>query len=127
MKFKDPVLFFGDETSLAAAQALHFCCKDALRIRFILEVTAPREVKIAAAKLGLEDVTLFEKDHTGTYLEKIVTRLVEDAFELGAPQWVFTGQARSIQSIRKRLRAAGIESSSSKVKAYWSPGKTGMD
>ncbi|WP_158820230.1 siderophore-interacting protein [Granulicella sp. S156] len=123
--FKEPVLFFGDETSLAAAQAFHRCTKNALR--FLLEVTSPPEVEIATAKLGLENIALFEKTHDGSHLEKIVTRLVEDASTLGSPQWVFTGQARSIQSIRKRLRAAGIEPSNSKVRAYWSPGKTGMD
>jgi len=125
--FKEPVLFFGDETSLAAAQTLHRCRKNALRIRFLLEVTSPPEVEIATAKLGLENIALFEKKQNGSHLEKIITRLVEDASALGSPQWVFTGQARSIQNIRKSLRAAGVEPSNSKVRAYWSPGKTGMD
>ena len=127
MAFKEPVLFFGDETSLAAGQALHRCVKNVLRTRFLLEVTSPQDVEIVAAKLGLENIALFERQHDGSHLEKIVTRLVEDASVLGSPQWVFTGQARSIQSIRKRLREAGVEPSKSKVKAYWSPGKTGMD
>ena len=125
--FKESVLFFGDESSLAAAQALHRYRKNTLRTRLILEVTSPQEVEMVTAKLALENVALFEKKHDGSHLEKIVTRLVEDASALGSPQWVFTGQARSIQSIRKLLSAAGIESSNSKVKAYWSPGKTGMD
>ena len=125
--FKESVLFFGDESSLAAAQALHRYRKNTLRTRLILEVTSPQEVEMVTAKLALENVALFEKKHDGSHLEKIVTRLVEDASTLGSPQWVFTGQAQSIQSIRKLLSAAGIESSNSKVKAYWSPGKTGMD
>ena len=53
--------------------------------------------------------------------------LEQHASAINSPEWFFTGQALSIQSIRKRLKADRIPLDRSVVKAYWSPGRTGMD
>jgi hypothetical protein len=37
-----------------------------------------------------------------------------------------TGRAQSIQRVREQLRRAGA-GAGQKVKAYWSPGKSGLD
>ena len=125
--FASPALFFGDETSLAAARALSCHRSHAAGDRIVLEVTSPVETGAVVAQLGLQGVQLFAKTSTGAHLDGTVQRLAESAGAMGSPQWVFTGQARSIQAIRTRLRDLGVASTGSKVRAYWSPGKTGMD
>jgi NADPH-dependent ferric siderophore reductase len=125
--FTRPALFFGDETSLAAARAMSCHRGFAAGDRIMLEVTSPVETKAVVAKLGLEGVELLAKTSSGSHLDGAVERLAESAAAMGSPQWVFTGQARSIQTIRTRLRDLGVASVGSKVRAYWSPGKTGMD
>jgi NADPH-dependent ferric siderophore reductase len=41
--------------------------------------------------------------------------------------FVLTGKASSIQRVSRALKAAGVASSRVKAKAYWAPGKTGLD
>lgn len=124
---REPALFFGDETSLAAAQALHGCGGRVATSRFILEVNSPAQVDVVLQKLGLANGSLVQKSGDGSHLARVVSKLAEQASAMQLPQWVFTGQARSIQGIRKGLKLAGIPLDKSKVKAYWSPGKIGMD
>ncbi|WP_158792246.1 siderophore-interacting protein [Granulicella sp. L60] len=140
--FEGRAIFFGDETSIAAAYALQSCARADARHRYVLEVTSAEEAKSVVESLGLKDVTLYQRTGEGKHLEGVVTKLAQNTDgEFEGPddadktdtsggrvsQWIFTGQARSIQSVQKRLRELGVEVRKSKVRAYWSPGKTGMD
>ena len=42
-------------------------------------------------------------------------------------RFVLTGQAQSIQRISRALKAAGVGSARILAKAYWAPGKAGLD
>ncbi|MFI8616178.1 hypothetical protein ACIGHN_11785 [Acidovorax sp. NPDC077693] len=41
--------------------------------------------------------------------------------------FVLTGRAQSIQQARQALKGRGVPASCIVAKAYWAPGKTGMD
>jgi ferric-chelate reductase (NADPH) len=140
--FEGRAIFFGDETSMAAAYALQSCRRADARHRYVLEVTSAAEAKSVVDRLGLEDVTLYQRTSEGEHLEGVVRKLAQsagsdsegsedsdkpDKYEGRVSQWIFTGQARSIQRVQKGLRELGVEVRRSKVRAYWSPGKTGMD
>ncbi len=125
--FRDPVLFFGDETSLAAAQTLSRCGMGATTSRFVFEVASKDPADHVLQKLGVDNLVIVQRKDDGSHLHEVVERLAEYARTMQSPQWVFTGQARSIQTTRKGLNQAGVPLYKSKVKAYWSPGKTGMD
>jgi len=99
-------------------------------------------MKSVADRLGLEEVTLYQRTGEGEHLEEVVRKLAEsagrgsegpedsdrtDQSEGRVSQWIFTGQARSIQKVQKGLRGLGVEVRRSRMRAYWSPGKTGMD
>ncbi|CAN7521983.1 hypothetical protein [Acidovorax sp. LjRoot117] len=43
------------------------------------------------------------------------------------PRCVLTGRAQSIQQARQALKGRGVPASCIVAKAYWAPGKTGMD
>lgn len=53
--------------------------------------------------------------------------LASTATSLGLPQWILTGGAQSIQTLRKLLRAHRMLFSRAERKAYWANGKTGLD
>jgi hypothetical protein len=112
------------------------------RHRYVLEVTSAAEAKSVVDRLGLEDVTLYPRTSEGEHLERVVRKLAQsagsasegsedsektDKYEGRVSQWIFTGQARSIQRVQKGLRELGVEVRRTMVRAYWSPGKTGMD
>jgi NADPH-dependent ferric siderophore reductase len=140
--FEGRGIFFGDETSMAAAYALQSCRRADARHRYVLEVTSAAEAKSVVDRLGLEDVTLYPRTSEGEHLERVVRKLAQsagsasegsedsektDKYEGRVSQWIFTGQARSIQRVQKGLRELGVEVRRTMVRAYWSPGKTGMD
>ena len=100
------------------------------------------EARSVADRVGLEDMTLYPRTGEGEHLEGVLRKLAQSAGEnfegsdhsertdkSGAQfsQWIFTGQAQSIQRVQKGLRRLGVELGRSKVRAYWSPGKAGMD
>ena len=78
-------------------------------------------------RLGVTEVVLIEKQEGGTHLPLVAAKLTERAVNMPSLQWVFTGEAHSIQSILKRLKQDRIALPKIKVKAYWSLGKAGMD
>jgi len=125
--FTESALFFGDETSLASAQALHRCHRQTDAARYVFEVNAPAQAEVVLRKFGMSQASLVQKRENGSHLADVVLLMAEQAARMQSPQWVFTGQARSIQSVQKSLKQAGISIHGSKVKAYWSPGKSGLD
>ena len=125
--FTEPALFFGDETSLASAQALHLCHRQTEAARYVFEVNSPAQAGMVLRKFDVSRASLVQKREDGSHLADVVLRMAEQAAKMQSPQWVFTGQARSIKSVQKGLKQAGTSLLGSKVKAYWSPGKTGLD
>jgi NADPH-dependent ferric siderophore reductase len=125
--FTGSTLFFGDETSLAAAQALERSHGQASASRYVFEVSSPAQAEVILQRFGVEQVSLVQKREDGTHIADVVSQMAEQAGRLQSPQWIFTGQARSIQSVQRGLKQAGISLLGSKVKAYWSFGKTGLD
>jgi hypothetical protein len=121
--FTEPALFFGDETSLAAAQALHRCRRQTGPARYVFEVNSPVQAEVVLRKFGVSQASLVQKREDGSHLADVVLQMAEQAARMQSPQWVFTGQAHSILSVRKGLKQAGISLFGSKVKAYWSPGR----
>jgi ferric-chelate reductase (NADPH) len=140
--FAGHAIFFGDETSMAAAYALQSCRRADARHRYVFEVTSKAQAKNVVDRLELKNVALYQRTESGEHLEGVVNKLIQsaggdvegsdsskksDSFEGQVSQWIFTGQARSIQTIQRELKGMGVEMRRSKVRAYWSPGKTGMD
>jgi NADPH-dependent ferric siderophore reductase len=125
--FTEPALFFGDETSLASAQALHLCRRQTGVARYVFEVNSPAQTEAVLRRFGMSQASLVQKREDGSHLADVVLLMAEQTTRMRSPQWVFTGKAGSIQSVQKSLKQAGISLFGSKVKAYWSPGKTGLD
>jgi ferric-chelate reductase (NADPH) len=126
-KEQGPVVFFGDETSFAAAQVLQQCQQARASSHRVFEVASLADAHAVVARLELNQVTLLQKTSDGSHLEQAGLELGRLASSLETPIWFFTGCALSIQVVRKRLKADGVSLSRGASKPYWSPGRKGID
>jgi hypothetical protein len=105
----------GDETSLAVAASLTRA-KPGRVVTTLLEAGAVDEVKDVARALELTHATVLPRGDLEGLSKTLTAQL-----ELGATP-VFTGNALTIQTLKKFRRDAG-----GKTKAYWAAGKRGLD
>lgn len=118
-------LLFGDETSFALAAALLHGPVGVSGHRFLFEVDDPAESATVLAMLGISEPLLIRREgQDGHY-----ARLCDAAGSLApdVSRFILTGKAPSIQQVNRTLRAAGVPSSHIRAKAYWAPGKIGLD
>ena len=119
-----PTVLFGDETSfgLAAAMSGHGMPRGDFRCCF--EVTEIEEATLAAQALEIIPTALVKR-HNEAKVAATIEQLLSTSSD--ATQYVLTGRAQFIQVVKKMLKQRGVSSSRVKAKAYWSPGKTGLD
>jgi ferric-chelate reductase (NADPH) len=121
---EQPVVLFGDETSFGLAAALRDSAQGAGAMH-VFEVFDVAESRRALEAIGLGQATLIERIADDAHLaaaEAEVLRLAARDAHV-----VLTGKASSIQRVSRALKTAGVASSRVKTKAYWAPGKTGLD
>jgi NADPH-dependent ferric siderophore reductase len=111
-------VFFGDETSLGVARALHDADRDAT---FFFEVGYDDNAHAIDA-LGLPANNVYAIANQRRLID------IASAMQLNSDTTlVLTGQARSIQGMRHVLRDKGVRYKRQRTKAYWAPGKRGLD
>lgn len=124
-------LIFGDETSFAMATSLvttrpHFARSP--DVGYVFEVTSAARARPIIDQLGLRNVTLVERLPDDAHLATVRSHL--DG-KLGdptrGPGIVLSGKASSIQTLTRALRSDGVARSRIMSKAYWAPGKKGLD
>ncbi|MBN9218310.1 MAG: siderophore-interacting protein [Mesorhizobium sp.] len=118
-----PLVLFGDETSFALAAALRTL--QSPRTTVIFEVSDVAESGPVLEEIGLGDANLTARAANDAHLGAVADKVAAHA-STGA-HFVLTGKAPAIQHVNRALRAAGVGSSRMKTKAYWAPGKTGLD
>jgi NADPH-dependent ferric siderophore reductase len=116
-------LLFGDETSIGLAVALAAYHRENPP-RCIFEVNAEKETLPLLSAIGLPGATVIERDPDGAHLQNII-----HAIDAAAPYKVaiLTGKASSIQRVHRHLKQNGASTRSVLTKAYWAPGKRGLD
>ncbi len=68
-------------------------------------------------------VTLVER---GAH-ERLVEAVARALSAHPGAQLVLSGRAAAIQAVRQGLRARGVDLGGARAKAYWAPGKVGLD
>lgn len=122
-----PALLFGDETSFALAHTLRFTAQGASTVHLLFEVTSKSAAERILGHLGLSHATLVERTANDAHLSDLeqlaAARIRTHAIESCA----LSGKAPSIARLNKRLRALGLSSRQLQTRAYWAPGKVGLD
>jgi NADPH-dependent ferric siderophore reductase len=116
----------GDETSIGLAHALALGgTPRAAALPCLFEVKAVASAREVTARLHLDAAELFECKENDAHLEDIEQRL--PALAATGSTFVLTGRASTIQRLRRALKDSGVPASRVLTKAYWAPGKTGLD
>lgn len=120
---KAPIALFGDETSFGIASAFQGS-RLADGATCVFEVSDAAEAKPVLTAIGLGRATLIVRSAEDAHLAAVEAELLRFA---ASAHFVLTGKASSIQRINRALRAASVATSRMSTKAYWAPGKTGLD
>ncbi|MCZ4342646.1 siderophore-interacting protein [Sphingomonadaceae bacterium G21617-S1] len=118
------IVLFGDETSFGLGAALRDSPLGG-GATYVFEASDLAESRAVLEAIGLGDATLIERVADDAHLAGTETELARLA--AGGAHFDITGKASSIQQMSRTLTAAGFESARVKAKAYWAPGKTGLD
>jgi ferric-chelate reductase (NADPH) len=122
-----PALVFGDETSFGLAYALRHTAKGADGVRLVFEVNEKHAARTVLSELGLADADVVERTPDDAHASEVERIVVERVQALSLTSCALTGKAASIQRLNKRLRALGLTSGQVRTRAYWAPGKVGLD
>lgn len=117
------IAMFGDETSIALAYALVH--QDPTRsVSCFFEVDNVEIYQDVLTRLGIGQATLFPKqsDETHGAMDASIPALAA-----AGTHFVLTGKAATVQRLRQCLKLHGVPSARILAKAYWAPGKTGLD
>jgi ferric-chelate reductase (NADPH) len=118
------LVLFGDETSFGLAAALRDSSR-ADSAMHVFEVFDAAESGPVLEAIGLGQATLIERIADDAHLAAAEAEVLRLAAR--DTRFVLTGKASSIQRVSRALKAAGVASSRAKTKAYWAPGKIGLD
>jgi hypothetical protein len=116
-----PAVVFGDETSVGLAVANG----DAHRV--VLEVTSASETRSVLDTLGLSGATLVEREADDAHRAALVEATLQALARHPGARLVLSGRAAAIQIVRQGLKARGVALGGARAKAYWTPGKVGLD
>lgn len=123
-RLSGPVLLFGDETSfglgLAMSRQLY-----AGGIEFAFEVDSVETSERALGELDLAGSRRIAKHGDDSHLAEIEGRL--PALAQSNATFVLTGKSTSVQRLRHALKRLDVPTSRLMTKAYWAPGKAGLD
>ncbi|XYI00702.1 siderophore-interacting protein [Sorangium sp. So ce1128] len=122
-----PALLFGDETSFALAHAMRFTRRGAADVRMVFEVTSKKVSESVLGHLGITNADVFERTSDESHLSGIESVAADHVQARSIKSCALSGKASSIQRLNKRLRSLGLSSRQIRTRAYWAPGKEGLD
>jgi ferric-chelate reductase (NADPH) len=117
------VVFVGDESGVGLACALHTVTRD---VRHVFEATDPGELAAVLADLDLaESATVVPKSADRTRVTQEAHAAAQTStipFDL-----VACGDAATVHAVRRDARRWPRRATSTKARAYWAEGRTGLD
>lgn len=119
-----PIALFGDETSIGLAAAIiHQDPNRYCRCHF--EVDDRGSSQRVLTELGIAGMALLQRTQSDHHLAEMEAAL--SAFIKTDASFVLTGKAGTIKRLRQRLSQQGVPTRRVVTKAYWAPGKVGLD
>lgn len=77
------------------------------------------------AQVGLDDAALVARSGDDAHLEEMKATL--PALVAAGASFVLTGRAETVQQLRQSLKQQAVPATRVATKAYWAPGKAGLD
>ena len=120
------MILFGDETSLGLAAALADQMS-APTVLGLFEVSSAADTAPVIERLDLKQATLCARTASDGHFSELETRMSALLQAHAEADIVLTGRAGAIQRMIRLLKDRDIDAGRRQSKAYWAPGKTGMD
>lgn len=124
---EDLPFLFGDETSFGLAQAMSLRQGMSGATVFLFEVSSADAAVQAWQSFGTQRAIFVQRAEADAHLKEVEARTLQILDEWAPTPFVLTGKATSIQHLGRSLANRGVASSQVRTKAYWAPGKTGLD
>ena len=119
-----PLVIVGDETSIGLAYAASHQ-DPTRRVTSCFEVEDEVGARQVMASLDIQGATLVARRADGAHIAALEASLSDPV--AGGDSFVLTGKAATIQTLRRNLQRKSVPTTRLSTKAYWSPGKTGLD
>lgn len=119
-----PVILFGDETSLGVAAALSTVAPAA---QLLFEVSSLADAMPAIDRLGMQGARVLARLDNDWHYAGLTKELAALLRANPDADVILTGKAGSIRHLGQFLRRENLGRGRRQNKAYWAPGKTGMD
>lgn len=117
------VVFVGDESSVGLACALTTLTKD---VQHIFEAADPAESTAVLTELGFAGrFTVVPKESDRAPVLQLAREAAQDSTE--PFDLVVTGDAATVHAFRRDTRQWPQQAKSTKARAYWAEGRTGLD
>ena len=113
--------------NLTSDPELRFTPSGAAGVRMLFEVTSKQVSDGILAQLGIANADVIERTADDSHSSEIERVAVEQHQARSIESWALSGKASSIQRLNKRLRSLGLSSRQIRTRAYWAPGKEGLD
>ncbi|MDC0743557.1 siderophore-interacting protein [Polyangium mundeleinium] len=117
-----PAVLVGDETSLAVGRSLGELGRPST---VVLEVDDVAATQAAADAIGLRDASFVARAAGDAHVDALWSAV--KAASQTSSALVLTGKAQTIQAIRRLAQRDRVAFAAQKNKAYWAPGKRGLD
>lgn len=115
---------FGDETSIGLAYALAH--RDPSRpVTCYFEVGDVTNARRVVTQLGLGEASLFAREDDDAHWPAMAAAI--PALVADGASFALTGKAATVQRLRQILKRHDVPAAGIVTKAYWAPGKTGLD
>lgn len=115
-----PSLFFGDETSIGSALALHLQ-NPARQDHYVFEVSSSADTAEIFAHIALPHTQVVKKRCDKTHLKDATELMLHTSSRFRLNHGLFSGNAGSIQTLKKQITFAKPQ-----VRAYWAEGKVAL-
>ena len=120
------VIVFGDETSLGLAAALADQAA-APTVLGLFEVSRPGDTAPMIERLDMQGAALCARLDNDGHFAELEARMAALLRAHPEAEVVLTGRAGAIQHMGKLLKREDLAAGRRQSKAYWAPGKTGLD
>jgi ferric-chelate reductase (NADPH) len=120
-----PTVVFGDETAFGLAAAIQRSATSLHGLHFVFEVNALPEALVVLDAVGVVASAVIERRPDQSHLAEVtqtILRITDDQ-----TTFVLSGRAPSIRHVAGALKGKGVATRRLKTKAYWAPGKVGLD
>ncbi len=118
---------FGDETSMGLALALPAPPEPNGSVAYVFEVSSAAASRSAWQSFRGGEAAFVQRRDADAHLEEVESRTLGLLDSRPPTGFVLSGKVTSIQRLQRLLKSRGIPTSRLRVKAYWAPGKKGLD